>query len=725
MNEKEIIVKKYRRLFLLVFLPALFVFSQTTDIYQRPEHFERGRDFDALHYKLKFSFDLEKKTFYGENTITLSSLKDGLRRIALDAMDFTVTGVADPNGASLKFEKTPTQLFIDLAKSLDYGEKDAFTVKYFRQEPKTGFKFMAETPDSPAQINTYNWPEDARRWIPCFDYPNDKATSELVATVKSDWNVLSNGRLVEVIEDKSARTKTFHWLQDKPHPTYNIMMAAGPYEVLPDKLGDLPVDYWVYKKDVLDAPRSFQKTPKMIDFFSKTFGYAYPWAKYDQVCVSGSGGGMEATTATILGQSTIHDARAEQDFSSDGLVAHELAHQWWGDLVTERDWSDVWISESFATYSEYLWTRFDKGEDEGALNLLDKKNSYLREARTRYMRPIVFNRYNNPWDIMDSHSYPKGAAILHMLRFILGDKPFFRALGLFLDKHAFESVDTHDFMTAVKEATGENMDWFFEQWIYKPGHPVFDVGCAWDEADRKIRLTVIQSQDTSKGVPIYKMPVVIGIVTAEKSASEKIWITKKEETFEFAAAQKPLLVKFDEGHFLLKEWTFAKTREELIYQLGNDDALGRLWAAAELAAHLGPPDTVKALMERAKSDSFWAVRRGALETLVKDPKPELVAFLRERCSDANSRVRTAALRALGDYKDRRLVEFFEECFLKDSSYVAQAEALAAIGKCGDKSAADFLKKAAAMPSPRGMLKRNAEAALKMIEGSAEKKEMIN
>jgi aminopeptidase N len=721
MNEKEIIVKKYRRLFLLVFLPALFVLSQTRDIYQRPEHFERSRDFDALHYKLKFTFDLEKKTFYGENTITLSSLKDGLRRIALDAMDFTVTGVADPNGASLKFEKTPRQLFIDLAKSLDYGEKAAFTVKYFRQEPKTGFKFMAETPDSPAQINTYNWPEDARRWIPCFDYPNDKVTSELVATVKSDWNVLSNGRLVEVIEDKSAGTKTFHWLQDKPHPTYNIMMAAGPYEVLQDKLGDLPVDYWVYKKDVPDAPRSFQKTPKMIDFFNKTFGYAYPWAKYDQVCVSGSGGGMEATTATILGQSTIHDARAEQDFSSDGLVAHELAHQWWGDLVTERDWADVWISESFATYSEYLWTRFDKGEDEGALNLLDKKNSYLREARTRYMRPIVFNRYNNPWDIMDSHSYPKGAAILHMMRFILGDKPFFRALGLFLNKHAFESVDTHDFMTAVKETTGENMDWFFEQWIYKPGHPVFDVSCAWDEAARKSRLTVVQSQDTSKGVPIYKTPVVIGIVTAEKSASEKIWITKKEETFDLAAAQKPLLVKFDEGHFLLKEWTFAKTREELIYQLGNDDALGRLWAAAELAAHLGPPDTVRALMERAKSDPFWAVRRGALETLVKGSKPELVAFLRERCSDANSRVRTAALRALGDYKDRRLVEFFEECFLKDSSYVAQAEALAAIGKCGDKSAADFLKKAAAMPSPRGMLKRNAEAALKMIEGSGEKK----
>ena len=174
---------------------------------------------------------------------------------------------------------------------------------------------------------------------------------------------------------------------------------------------------------------------------------------------------MEATSSTMLGDDTIHDARADQDFSSDGLVAHELAHQWWGDLITERHWTDVWLSESFATYAEYLWTRHDKGEDEGALNIEEKKASYLREARTRYIRPLVFNRFNEPWEVMDSHSYPKGAAVLHVLRSVIGDAPFFRALSLFLHRYEFKSADTHDLMEAFKDATGRNLDWFFDQWV--------------------------------------------------------------------------------------------------------------------------------------------------------------------------------------------------------------------------------------------------------------------
>ena len=708
-------MKRCLRLLLLAALPALFVLSQTTDIYQRPEKFERSRDYDALHYKLKFSFDVAQRTVYGENTVTLSSLKDDLRKVALDSVDFKVAAVTDPSGASLGFEQTPTQLLVALSRPLAHGERTIFTVAYVLKDPKTGIKFVAETPDNPAQINTYNWPEDARHWIPCFDYPNDKVTDELIATVRADHKVLSNGRLVEVTEDSAAGTKTYHWAMEQPHPTYSIMMAIGPFEVLQDKLGDLPVDYWVYKKDVPNAPRSFRKTPRMIDFYNKTFGFAYPWAKYDQVCYAGYGGGMEATTATMLGQSTIHDARADQDFSSEGLVAHELAHQWWGDLITERDWADVWLSESFATYAEHLWTRFDRGEDEGALNLLDKKNSYLREAHTRYMRPLVFNRYNNPWDVMDSHSYPKGATILHMLRFVMGDKPFFRSLGLFLKKHAFQSVDTHDLMTAVKEATGENMDWFFEQWIFKAGHPVFEVSYAWDESAQKVRLRIVQTQDTSKGVPIYKTPVLIGLAMPGTATSERIWITKKEETFALDAPQRPLLVRFDEGHNLLKEWTFVKSREELLYQLKNDDALGRLWASSELAAHLDASDTVKALMDRAQGDPFGAVRRGALETLAKSKPPEMASFLRERCLDPNSKVRASALRALGDLKDPKLVKYLEERFLRDDSYVAQSEALASIGKCGDRAAAEFLSKAGQTPSPRNILKRSAEAALKMIE----------
>ena len=225
-----------------------------------------------------------------------------------------------------------------------------------------------------------------------------------------------------------------------------MMLAIGPFAVIEDSLGDLPVNYWVYPEDTEDARWIFAKTPRMIAFYADLFDYPYPWAKYDQVTTPHVGGGAEATSATILGDGVIHDRRAEQDFSWERVIAHEIAHQWWGDLITLREWSHTWLNESFGTYSDYLWTRHESGDDEGAWALLGKKNAYLREAHTRYVRPIVFNRYEKPHDNFDSHTYPKGACILHQLRFLLGDEPFFRALSTFLHEHAFEPVDTHDFM---------------------------------------------------------------------------------------------------------------------------------------------------------------------------------------------------------------------------------------------------------------------------------------
>ncbi len=221
-----------------------------------------------------------------------------------------------------------------------------------------------------------------------------------------------------------------------------------------------------------------------------------------------------------------------------------------------------------------IFSRYDRREDEGAINLLEKNNAYLNEAHTRYIRPIVFNRYNKPPDLYDRHSYQKGAVALHMLRFIIGDKPFFRTLNYFLHKYSYDVVDTHDFMKAIKEVTGQNLDWFFEQWFFKPGHPVFDISYSWNEDIEKLKLRIIQTQDTSKGIPVYKAPVRIAIVTPEGKMSKKVWIREKKEEFEFHVKQKPLMVRFDEGNFLLKEWTFDKSLDELLYQLKKDDVIG-------------------------------------------------------------------------------------------------------------------------------------------------------
>lgn len=713
---------------LCVSFPVQEAPAQKIDVYDRPRQAERSHDYDALHYRIRLRFDEDTRSFWGENTITLTPLKDGFTRCVLDAETFTVTSVTDETGTPLAFEQPPHQLIVHFPRAYAYTDTLSFTVAYAAEEVDVdseafgmaasydlGLDFKPETPDHPRLINTLSFPEGARHWFPCYDHPNDRATSELIVTVRSAYRALSNGRLIRVEEDPTHDRKTYHWIQELPHPTYLFVLAAGPYVVLEDSLGTLPINYWVYPKDVGNAPRSFERTPEIIAFLNETYGLDYPWVKYDQVTIPGIGGGAESTTATVLGQSTIHDAQAHQDFPSEWLVAHEAAHQWWGNLISYRDWSHTWLSESFATFSEYLWSRHDLGDDEGAVNLLNKKNAYLNEARTRYMRPIVFDRWRRPNDNFDRHTYQKGAAVLQMLRYVMGDKPFSRTLAHFLHKHAFEPVDTHDLMIALKETTGQNLDWFFEQWIFSPGHPVFDVSYTWNEADGNLTLRIDQVQDPTRGVPVFRTPVTLRLVTPDADRSERLWLDEPREVFEFTLSSRPLLVRFDEGNHLLKEWTFKKSREELLYQMQHDDVIGRSWAASELAASTDDPTVRAALQERAAEDAFWFVRRTALEQLGGLDEPVSIAFLKERSLDPHSRVRAAALRLLGELHDASLLPFFVERFEHDDSYLARAEALRAIGKCGDDSVVPFLEEAARIASPRNVVGTAAEWALTEIQ----------
>jgi len=708
-------MRKFYLVFVLLFTCSFHTFAQKIDVYKRPIQVERSRDYDAKHYRIQLTFDFGKKKFWGENRITLSPLQDNFTKCFLDAEELVVTEVLNNRNIPLRFEQDDKQVIVHLSRAYSYGEKVVFTVKYYAIDPQYGLFFVDESPTNPQMVGSGSWPNRARHWFPCYDSPNDKVTHEAIVTVKNKYKVLSNGRLVSVKKNKKDGTVTYHWSQDLPNATYLSMMSVGPFAVIQDSLGSLPINYWVYPKDTVEAKWNFRKTPYMIDFFNKLYGYEYPWAKYDQVVDPRQGGGAEATSATILGEGVIYDRRAEQDFSWDRIIAHEIAHQWWGDLITLRTWSHTWMNESFGTYSDYLFTRSDKGENEGAVDLMGKKNQYLREAHNRYMRPIVFDRYEKIGDNFDSHTYPKGACVLHMLRFILGDEPFFRTLQYFLHKHEFQPVDTHDFMIAVKEVTGKNMDWFFDQFIFKPGHMVFDVSYTWNESAKSIQMKAKQSQDTSLGIPIYKIPVIIGITTSSGKKSHKVWIKQQEETFEFSANEKPLMVRFDEGNYLLKEWTFNKDMDELLYQLKNDDVIGKMWAASELVKFENNSRVADELEERIKNDPFWAVRRSALEAISKVSANVNIELMKKMCNDENSKVRTSAIKILGDTKDSKLISFFKEQFKKDDSYVAQAEALRSIGKCGNKSQNSYLKNAAKMKSPRNVIKRAADWAIAEIE----------
>ena len=711
----------------MIALTAGILRAQRIDISNRPLRSERSRSFDVLHYRIDLNLDWEQKRLNGATTITLTPFDDGLDTCVLDAETFTVTDVVRADSKHLKFDQSGGHLTVTLGSEYAFDDTISFTVLYEATDPQPdsekfgmsatyalGLRFIDATEGHPEIVQTLSWPEGARHWFPCYDHPNDKATHETIVTVRDDFKVLSNGRLDNITENPENGTKTHTWVQDKPHPTYLHTVIAGPFEVLKDSLGSLPVNYWVLPKDVDDAMRSFHKTPEILAFFENTFESPYPWDKYDQITIPGVGGGAEATTATLLGLRTIHDERADQDFPSHWLVAHEAAHQWWGNFVTLRDWGHTWINESFGTYCEYLFSAHDLGKDEGALNLLNKKNQYFREANTRYMRPIVTDRWNYPADNFDSHTYPKGACVLHMMRWILGDGPFFRTCTHFLREHAYGPADTHDFLTAVKEITGRNFGWFFDQWLMRPGHPVFEVHYEWDAANKHIVLYVTQTQDTTLGIPVYRTPVVIGVTTPSGRTSHRIWIEESKHTFSLPCEVRPLMVRFDEGNFLLKEWSFEKSTDELLYQLVHDDAIGRAWAASQLSDRQERV-MITALKSSARKDEFWAVRREAIKALGILDATGHTSFLKKACLDPNSRVREAALDALGDLSDMKLAAFFLKRFSMDDSYVAQAEALRALGKCGDVSLIPVLKEARETDSPRDILRRAANWALEALQ----------
>ena len=713
-------MKKITWVFSVVFI-AQFAYGQKVDVYRRPVQVERSRDFDAIHYRIALNVDLDKKSLKGENQITMMPLNDGLKKCVLDAEYLVVNSILNTDGKVLSFEQKDNQVFIDLNKSYKWTDTIRFTVKYTLDKQNLGLRFIDESQTNPRLVSSDCFPNKARQWIPCYDYPNDKVTTEMIVTVDEKLKVLSNGRLVGVNSTRNLTpdtrnlfSRTWHWSQDLPHSTYLINLSIGDYEVIKDSLGSLPINYWVYHYHADDAKRSFSKTPRMISFFNKLYGYDFPWAKYDQVITPYMGGGAEATTATLLGEDAVTDSNAEQDFSYERVIAHEIAHQWWGDLITLRSWEHTWLNESFGTYSDYLYTLSEYGEDAGAHDLLGKKNQYLNEAHNRYIRPIVFNRYDDPGDNFDSHTYPKGATVLHLLRYILGDDAFFRTLSTFLHQNAFKPVDTHDLMKTVKEVSGKNMDWFFEQYIFSPGHLVAEVSKTWNEARKTLKINIVQKQDSLPGVPIYTIPVNLGFSFADKKVVKEVWLKNKMESFEFVFDTEPLLVRFDEGNFLLKECTFKKSMKELIYQAENDDVIGRLSAVDELRPFSSDQSAVAAWLKRAGGDYFWAVRQAALINLGKYTGRDYLNLIKGAVKDENSKVRQSAIRILGDLKDPSLVVLLKKVFEADNSYVVQAEALRSIGKCGGKKELAFLEGAKAKKSHRNVVNKAAAEAINFI-----------
>ena len=661
-------------------------------------HWPRDRVCDVKHIKLDLDLDIETKSISGTATHTLTPINDGLTSIEFDAAELLIKSVKNGDGKSLNYSHEDGKLRIGLASPLSPAEETTIVIEY-QATPRRGIYFNAPDdayPNKLRQVWTQSQDEDARHWFPCYDYPNQRFTSEIIVTVPREWTTVSNGALVSVKEN--GPVKTYHWSLDKPHPTYLMSLVAGEYTEVRDDWNGVPIVYYSPPGREEDTRRAFGKTPKMVQFFQEKIGVPYPWNKYSQVTVGDFiFGGMENTTATTMTDSLLHDERAHLDYSADGIVAHELAHQWWGDLLTCRDWSHGWLNEGFATYSDLLFKEHDLGVDEFRYGIYQDANSYIQEDSGRYRRPIVHNVYNEPADLFDRHLYEKGALVLHMLRCLLGDDLFWKALHHYCVKHQGENVITQDLQRAIEESTGRNLDWFFQQWVYSGGHPDFKATYSWDEDAKTAQLSISQTQATDQLTPVFRMPIYVGFVTSEGKQAVRINVAQKDQAFYFPLGEKPLMVQFDPGYQCLKTLDFARPKEMMLYQLKHDDdVLGRINAAQGLAK-LGSPDCIEALKDAVLNDPFWGVQAEAARALGTIKSEAAMNALVQCTGVASPKARRAVVAALGEFKEQAAFNALLPFLEHDESYYVEAEAARAIARTKQEGA--FEKVAGALGRP--------------------------
>ncbi|NBD17189.1 MAG: aminopeptidase [Cyanobacteria bacterium] len=654
-------------------------------------HYTPDRPGNVQHIFLDLVLDIPNQSFQGSSTLTLKPVQSGLTHLTLDAEDLTIERV-QINQVSQPFHYDGKQLQVQLLQPTTFDPID-LVIHYRVDHPQRGLYFIQpdkDYPDKPTQVWTQGEDEDSRFWFPCFDYPGQLATSEVRVEVPKPYVAVSNGELVAT-EDKGENT-IYHWRQNQVHPTYLMTLAVGDFAKIEDQWNHTPVEYYVEKGREADAKRTMGKTPQMIEFFSKQFGYAYPYPKYAQVCVADFiFGGMENTSTTLLTDRCLLDERAMPDKQrAESLVAHELAHQWFGDLLVIKHWSHAWIKEGMASYSEVLWTEQEYSKDEATYYILNEARSYLDEDSSRYRRPIVTNIYREAIELYDRHLYEKGACVYHMIRGELGEEAFTQAIHNFVQKNAHRTVETVDLLRAIDEVTGRNLSPLFDQYVFRGGHPDFKVSYSWDAQNHLAQLTVTQTQGkTDKDVTEnelfdLKIPVGFGYVSEAGDVcfeTMSFHLHEKEHNFYVPLPQQPQFISFDQGNYHLKTVTLEYPTEELKTQLKSDpDVTSRIYAAEALGKK-GGLEVIKALAESLTQDPFWGVRVEVAKQLGKIKLQQAIPELITGLKDEHPKVRRTVLEGLANFKIEESYQAVKAVVQQgDPSYYTEATAFKMLGK---------------------------------------------
>ena len=642
---------------------------------------------ELVHTKLEVKFDYPKSWMYGKASITLKPHFYGTDSLTLDAKGMQINEVSIIKGiikSALHYKYDGLQLFIQLDKMYKGGEKYTIYINYTSKPNELtvegsaaitnakGLYFInptGEDKDKPVQIWTQGETESNSVWMPTIDKPNQKSTEEIYMTVPAKYVTLSNGKLISQKKNPDD-TRTDYWKMDLPHAPYLFFMGVGDFTIIKDSYKGKEVNYYVEKKEAPYAKGVFGNTPEMIQFFSNKLGIEYPWPKYSQMVARDYvSGAMENTTATLHQESAYQNSRQLTDGNTwEETIAHELFHQWFGDLVTAESWSNLTLNESFANYSEYLWNEFKYGKDAADEHNSEDMMGYLQSGSEN--KNLVRFKYGDKEDMFDAVSYNKGGRILHMLRNYVGDEAFFKSLNNYLTTNKFKTGEAHQLRLAFEEITGKDLNWFWNQWYYGSGQPKVEINYYYNAVNEKVSVYIKQTQSEDK---VFNLPIAIDVYTGGAKKRYNVWMNNRLDSFSFNSSKKPDLVNVDADKVLLWDKSDIKTSDEFIFQyryalnyLDRKEALDYFSKKNMRELQLGLNDVYAGLRK-------LSINELAKSKFAKDKKIlseiELIAN-----NEKNKKTKAAALFFLANTKDPQYQPIYNK-LLEDSSYSVAGAAL--------------------------------------------------
>jgi aminopeptidase N len=680
------------------------------------DRYTRSHDYDLIHQRIEVSrFDWDSTSFEGKVTTTLVARRARLDSVILDAGAKLVLKRVTGAGGALRTARHGDTLVVFLARPVAFGDTARFTIAYHGVvENGRGLTYINTEgrPHRPRQVWSQGEDDNNHLWFPTYDFPNDKMTWDVVVTVPKGMTAVSNGRLASDVAARDG-SRTLAWRQDTPSATYLVSIIVAPLVKIHDTWRNVPVDYYVYHEDSARARPLFTITPDMIDTYSRLTGVNYPWAKYAQTTVADFFGGMENVSATTL-VDWLPGPRDYQDrpWYPWILIPHELAHQWFGDYVTTENWANMWLNEGFAEFMPGQYWGRKLGAHAEQDYFLDEYDQFMQIDRDRRM-PLAALGSNN--------IYPKGALVLEMLKAYLGDQRFWASVHRYLADHAFDNATTDDLRQAVLDATGENLDWFWDQWIYQAGYPEFAVTSTYDATAGTLTLVVQQTQqDSSKAPPdstglryttpaAFRMPVAVRVGTAAGDVTARAQLGRRQDTIVVRdVTSAPTMVIFDDGNAILKRLTFDQPTAWLATQLRRDpDLWNRNWVIAQLGLRPGDTAAAAAVTQAVTGADYFLTRVQAAQALAAFPAAAALPVLETALKDTSAQVRAAAVEALGNLGGDRAAALARQAWTGDSSDAVRAAVVVALARSDSAGRRAIILQALRTPSYRDAVQNSA------------------